>query len=43
MIRRFEFDVDVTRANEHWDAEVARNLERLGAVEGAATPTPART
>ena len=26
MIRRFEFDVDVTRANKHWDHEVAENI-----------------
>ncbi|MCF8587722.1 Rieske 2Fe-2S domain-containing protein [Gordonia liuliyuniae] len=27
MVRRFEFDVDVTKANEYWDIEVAKNLE----------------
>ncbi|MGB3696045.1 MAG: Rieske 2Fe-2S domain-containing protein [Gordonia sp. (in: high G+C Gram-positive bacteria)] len=31
MIRRFEFDVDVTKANEYWDAEVARNVELAAA------------
>lgn len=43
MVRRFEFDVDVSRANEFWDAEVARNLENLRAVHDDAVPTPART
>ncbi|MCF8610425.1 3-ketosteroid-9-alpha-hydroxylase subunit A [Gordonia sp. HY285] len=33
MIRRFEFDVDVTKANEFWDSEVAKNLE-LAAAKG---------
>ncbi|GAA4822769.1 Rieske 2Fe-2S domain-containing protein [Tomitella cavernea] len=28
MVRRFEFDVDVTKANEYWDREVAENVER---------------
>ena len=28
MVRRFEFDVDVTKANEHWDREVAENIAR---------------
>ncbi|RZQ63145.1 Rieske 2Fe-2S domain-containing protein [Amycolatopsis suaedae] len=28
MTRRFEFEVDTTRANEVWAAEVAENLER---------------
>lgn len=26
MVNRFEFDVDVTRANEFWDREVAQNV-----------------
>ncbi|MDN5893745.1 MAG: 3-ketosteroid-9-alpha-hydroxylase subunit A [Nocardioides sp.] len=28
MVRRFEFDVDVTKANEYWDREVAENIDR---------------
>ncbi|OLT42729.1 3-ketosteroid-9-alpha-hydroxylase [Saccharomonospora sp. CUA-673] len=28
MTRRFEFEVDVTRANEVWEREVAENVER---------------
>ncbi|QUQ63120.1 Rieske 2Fe-2S domain-containing protein [Kutzneria sp. CA-103260] len=30
MVRRFEFEVDTTRANEVWQAEVAENLARRG-------------
>ncbi|MFI9384987.1 Rieske 2Fe-2S domain-containing protein [Kutzneria sp. NPDC052558] len=30
MVRRFEFEVDTTRANEAWQAEVAENLARRG-------------
>ncbi|MFC0432788.1 Rieske 2Fe-2S domain-containing protein [Kutzneria buriramensis] len=30
MVRRFEFEVDTTRANEVWHAEVAENLARRG-------------
>ncbi|WP_182358831.1 Rieske 2Fe-2S domain-containing protein [Tomitella gaofuii] len=29
MTRRFEFEVDTTKANEYWEAEVADNLERM--------------
>ncbi|MGO3326146.1 Rieske 2Fe-2S domain-containing protein [Gordonia sp. (in: high G+C Gram-positive bacteria)] len=38
MVRRFEFDVDVTKANEYWDAEVANNVaaaEKAGLAAGA--------
>ncbi|GAA3439773.1 Rieske 2Fe-2S domain-containing protein [Kutzneria kofuensis] len=30
MVRRFEFEVDTTRANEVWQQEVAENLARRG-------------
>ncbi|MEV6609442.1 MULTISPECIES: Rieske 2Fe-2S domain-containing protein [unclassified Kutzneria] len=30
MVRRFEFEVDTTRANEVWQREVAENLARRG-------------
>lgn len=36
MIERFEFEVDTTKANEHWRAEVAENLARRAAEEQAA-------
>lgn len=36
MVRRFEFDVDVTKANEYWDSEVAANVERQRAEAEAA-------
>jgi 3-ketosteroid 9alpha-monooxygenase subunit A len=26
MVARYEFEVDVSKANEHWQAEVAENL-----------------
>ncbi|QDQ96233.1 Rieske 2Fe-2S domain-containing protein [Tomitella fengzijianii] len=29
MTRRFEFEVDTTKANEYWEAEVADNLEQM--------------
>lgn len=35
MIRRFEFEVDTTRANEVWEKEVAENLARRRAEEEA--------
>jgi 3-ketosteroid 9alpha-monooxygenase subunit A len=28
MVERFEFEVDTTKANENWRAEVAENLAR---------------
>ena len=31
MVARFEFEVDTTRANETWEAEVAENLARRAA------------
>lgn len=27
MVERFEIEVDTTRANEYWNAEVAQNLK----------------
>jgi 3-ketosteroid 9alpha-monooxygenase subunit A len=36
MVDRFEFEVDTTKANEYWHAEVAENLRRR-AEEGAAS------
>lgn len=42
MVRRFEFDVDVTRANEYWDSEVAKNLARKAAAAADPALTPSR-
>ncbi|WP_182349006.1 Rieske 2Fe-2S domain-containing protein [Tomitella gaofuii] len=36
MTQRFEYEVDTTKANEYWEKEVAENLERMRAEEGAA-------
>lgn len=36
MTDRFEFEVDTTQANEHWQAEVAENLAQRAAEEAAA-------
>jgi 3-ketosteroid 9alpha-monooxygenase subunit A len=33
MVARFEFEVDTSRANEHWQAEVAENLARRQTAE----------
>ena len=35
MTDRFEFEVDTTRANEYWHAEVAENLAKRAAAEAA--------
>ena len=35
MTRRFEFEVDTSRANEVWAAEVAENLAKQRAEEEA--------
>jgi 3-ketosteroid 9alpha-monooxygenase subunit A len=35
MIERFEFEVDTTKANENWHAEVAENLARKEAEDRA--------
>ena len=41
MTERFEFEVDTTKANEYWRAEVAENLARKAAEdEASARPTP---
>ena len=47
MTDRFEFEVDTTKANEYWRAEVEENLARkrsedeaAGAGEGAGVPAP---
>ncbi|MGV9610655.1 Rieske 2Fe-2S domain-containing protein [Nocardia xishanensis] len=37
MTQRFEFEVDTTKANEAWEAEVAENLRRKHEAEAAAT------
>ena len=31
MVDRFEFEVDTTKANEYWQAEVAENLAKKAA------------
>ncbi len=31
MGARFEFEVDTTKANEYWQAEVAENLKAMAA------------
>lgn len=36
MVDRFEFEVDTTKANEYWHAEVAENLAKRAADEAAA-------
>jgi 3-ketosteroid 9alpha-monooxygenase subunit A len=36
MVERFEFEVDTTKANENWRAEVAENLARKEAEDSAA-------
>jgi len=36
MVDRFEFEVDTTKANEYWHAEVAENLRRRAEGEAAA-------
>ena len=38
MIRRFEFEVDTTRANQVWEREVEENLARRRAEEEAGVP-----
>ncbi len=30
MVRRFEFEVDTTKADEAWEAEVAENMRQRG-------------
>ncbi|TWG99269.1 3-ketosteroid 9alpha-monooxygenase subunit A [Nocardioides sp. J9] len=37
MVDRFEFEVDTTKANEYWQAEVAENLARRAAAEAGST------
>ena len=39
MTRRFEFEVDTTRANEVWEQEVAENLARAEAAAADAPPS----
>jgi 3-ketosteroid 9alpha-monooxygenase subunit A len=36
MVERFEFEVDTTKANEFWHAEVEENLARKAAEDSAA-------
>ncbi|RDI55205.1 Rieske 2Fe-2S domain-containing protein [Nocardia mexicana] len=40
MTRRFEFEVDTTRANEVWEAEVTENLRRADHEAAARVPSP---
>ena len=42
MTERFEFEVDTTKANEYWRAEVAENLARKKADEDEAAEDRAR-
>jgi 3-ketosteroid 9alpha-monooxygenase subunit A len=35
MRERFEFEVDTTKANEYWHAEVAENLKKKAAEDEA--------
>jgi 3-ketosteroid 9alpha-monooxygenase subunit A len=43
MVDRFEFEVDTTKANEYWQAEVAENLRRRAEGETSAQSEPAET
>ena len=43
MTERFEFEVDTTKANEHWRAEVEENLARRSAEDAAATQDASAT
>ena len=36
MVERFEFEVDTTKANEYWQAEVAENLAKKAEEDAAA-------
>ena len=43
MTDRFEFEVDTTKANEYWHAEVEENLRRKAEEDGAPeAPTTSR-
>ena len=35
MVERFEIEVDTTRANEYWNAEVEENLKARGVSDDA--------
>ncbi|MFS3129506.1 Rieske 2Fe-2S domain-containing protein [Nocardioides sp. Bht2] len=41
MVERFEFEVDTTKANEFWQAEVAENLAKKAAEDAALAATGA--
>jgi 3-ketosteroid 9alpha-monooxygenase subunit A len=41
MTERFEFEVDTTKANEFWHAEVEENLARKAAEDSAAEDSAA--
>ncbi len=43
MTERFEFEVDTTKANEYWRAEVAENLARKAEEDAAAEAAPVET
>jgi 3-ketosteroid 9alpha-monooxygenase subunit A len=40
MTERFEFEVDTTKANEYWRAEVAENLAKKAAEDEASEKVP---
>jgi 3-ketosteroid 9alpha-monooxygenase subunit A len=43
MVERFEFEVDTTRANEYWQAEVAENLARKAEEDARSVVEPVET
>jgi 3-ketosteroid 9alpha-monooxygenase subunit A len=43
MVERFEFEVDTTKANEFWRAEVAENLAKKAAEDARAVAEPIGT
>ncbi len=43
MVERFEFEVDTTKANENWRAEVAENLARKAAEDQSTEDSAAET
>jgi 3-ketosteroid 9alpha-monooxygenase subunit A len=40
MVERFEFEVDTTKANEYWQAEVAENLAKKAEEDAASGTSP---
>ena len=43
MTERFEFEVDTTKANEYWRAEVAENLAKKAAEDEASSSEDSAT